>query len=678
MSENRLHLETSPYLLQHKDNPVHWRPWGTAAFGEAHTTDKPILLSVGYAACHWCHVMAHESFEDDHTADLINELYIPVKVDREEFPHVDALYQKALQMMGEGGGWPLTMFLTPDGTPFFGGTYFPLEERYGRPGFKDVLSKIALAYHGKPEVIADNGKRLKMGLYQIYTSSLSGDLNPDILVNLANQIMPMMDRDQGGLKGAPKFPMTPVFDLLWQAGNHPSFKDKTANADDMIDAVTTTLDNLCQGGIYDHVGGGFARYSVDDKWLVPHFEKMLYDNAALISLLTKAWVKTKNPLYQSRVTETIRWLEREMITNGAFAAAQDADSEGVEGKYYVWQKSEIEKLLTKDEANLFCHVYDITDDGNWEGNNIPNRLHTMAALSKDEEHLLSAAREKLLNQRLTRIPPLTDDKILADWNGMMITALTEAGTIFNQPSWIKLAEEALKNSLKILKPDQQLFHSWRDQKHGPLALLSDYAWLAFAASSLFEATNNHDHLALAESLSEKVISSFQSPEGSYYLNAPESLDIMMPLMDASDNVTASPQAIFLMVLTRLYAFTGKQPYFDAGEKLIKAHGGDITQHGFSHASLITASHYFYEHVSFIIVGNRKDKTVQNTIAAIYDLALDHKIIQLVDEGEKLPDNHPAFGKETSEKGCVFICTQNRCSTPITEINTLSDHLKDFI
>lgn len=677
MSENLLHLETSPYLLQHKDNPVHWRPWGTTAFGEAHTSDKPILLSVGYAACHWCHVMAHESFEDDHTADLINELYIPVKVDREEFPHVDALYQKALQMMGEGGGWPLTMFLTPDGTPFFGGTYFPPEERYGRPGFKDVLSKIALAYHGKPEVIADNGKKLKMGLYQIFTSSLTGDLNPDSLPRLAEQILPMMDRDQGGLKGAPKFPMTPVFDLLWQAGNHPSLKDKTAKADDMIDAVTTTLTHLCQGGIYDHVGGGFARYSVDDKWLVPHFEKMLYDNAALVSLLTKAWVKTKNPLYQARITETIQWLKREMINNEAFAAAQDADSEGVEGKYYVWQQDELETLLSKEDADLFINTYDIAKEGNWEGHNIPNRLNAINALSDENEARLVTICEKLLKHRQKRIAPLTDDKILADWNGMMITALCETGTVFDHDDWIDLAENAFKASLKILMPDQQLFHSWRDQKHGPLALLSDYAWLAHAATSLFEATKKTDYLTHAETLTGKVLSSFQSPEGSYYLNAPESLDIMMPLMDASDNVTASPQAILLMVLTRLYAFTGKQNYFDAGEKLIKAHGGDMNQHGFSHASLITASHYFYHHVTFVIVGEKHDEKTVTALKAIYDLPFDHKIIQLIDENQKLPENHPAHGKENSPTGTIFMCSQNRCSTPIMDTTTLAKQMKEF-
>lgn len=678
MSENLLKYETSPYLLQHEDNPVHWRPWGTKAFGEARELDRPILLSVGYAACHWCHVMAHESFEDNHTADLMNELFIPVKVDREEFPHVDALYQKALQMMGEGGGWPLTMFLTPDGTPFFGGTYFPKEERYGRPSFKGVLSKIAMAYHGKPEVIADNGKRLKTGLYQIFTSANSGAVAPSLLTDTAAKILPMMDRQKGGLKGAPKFPMTPVFDLLWQAATNPHLTKKQGPHTDMRSAVLETLTHISQGGIYDHVGGGFARYSVDDRWLVPHFEKMLYDNAALISLLTKAWVQTGDDLFKRRVDETIQWLAREMITEGCFAAAQDADSEGVEGKYYVWSKDEIMAILGDDDGAFYCQHLDISAPGNWEGHNIPNRLWSPNALSDESETRLSVCHATLLATRQKRIPPLTDDKILADWNGMMIVALADAGFHFNRPEWVKMAATAYEGVQKILQKESRYHHSWRADKHGTLALFSDYAWLALAGLTLYQASFDKTHLEAGLAFLDDIPNRFKAPDGTYYQNAPESLDIMMPLLDASDQVTASPYAVCLNAFAHAYALTGNNDYRRCADDLIHAHGGDMTDHSFGHASLITASHHYHTSVHIVIIGDPHDDAVKAALNAVRQLPTDHKIVQLVSKDADLPADHPAHGKGDQPTGTIFVCTQNRCSAPLDDASNLYNHIKDFI
>ncbi|MEK9723471.1 MAG: thioredoxin domain-containing protein, partial [Rhodospirillaceae bacterium] len=403
----------------HKDNPVHWWPWGEEALAAARDQDKPILLSVGYAACHWCHVMAHESFEDDATADAMNALFVNIKVDREERPDVDSVYQTALAMMGEHGGWPLTMFLTPDGEPYWGGTYFPPTSRYGRPGFRDVLSSVANAYAGQQERLQTNIAQLRQGLERMARPEGGGTLTAGTLDSVATALLRAVDPMTGGTMGAPKFPQPALFQYLWRAfgrSDSPLFRD----------AVTLTLDNICQGGIYDHLGGGFARYSTDDMWLAPHFEKMLYDNALLIDLLTEVWRTTASPLYEVRVRETVAWAMREMTAEAggavAFASAYDADSEGEEGKFYVWEAAEIDAALGAD-AEAFKKTYDVTVLGNWEGRNILNRSAGLQLGDAATEAALAQSREKLLSIREKRVWPGRDDKVLADWNGLMIAAL---------------------------------------------------------------------------------------------------------------------------------------------------------------------------------------------------------------------------------------------------------------
>src|SRR5690348_17105124 len=389
---NRLGEETSPYLLQHKDNPVHWRPWGEAALAEARATGKPILLSVGYAACHWCHVMAHESFEEEATARVMNELFVNIKVDREERPDVDAIYMGALHELGEQGGWPLTMFLTSDAEPFWGGTYFPKEQRYGRPAFVSVLNEVARVYRDEPDKVRQNADVLKDRLKPGHHVSASAPPSEEMLADLGRRLVQAIDPANGGIRGAPKFPQPQFFGFLWRAGLRYGFANP-------LEAVDLTLTHIAQGGIYDHLGGGFSRYSVDERWLVPHFEKMLYDNAQLVELLALAHARTGKPLFATRARETVAWLAREMTApGGAFAASLDADSEGEEGKFYVWSLAQVEQALGKDDAALFARHYDVTESGNFEGHNILNRL-TREPTDAATEDRLAAMRAKLLAVR---------------------------------------------------------------------------------------------------------------------------------------------------------------------------------------------------------------------------------------------------------------------------------------
>ncbi len=432
---NRLGEETSPYLLQHKDNPVHWRAWGEAALAEARATGKPILLSVGYAACHWCHVMAHESFEDAATAEVMNELFVNIKVDREERPDVDAIYMGALHELGEQGGWPLTMFLTSDAEPFWGGTYFPKEQRYGRPGFVSVLNEVARIYRDEPDKVRTNADVLKDRLKPGHRVSASDPPSEVMLADLGRRMVQAIDPVNGGIRGAPKFPQPQFLSFLWRSG----IRYGLANP---LEAVNLTLTHIAQGGIYDHLGGGFSRYSVDERWLVPHFEKMLYDNAQLIELMTEAWRESKSKLFAQRVAETVDWLLREMRSEGAFAASLDADSEGEEGKFYVWSLAEIQKLLGETDAKLLAEIYGVTEEGNFEGHNILNRLGSIEFRDEETENRLAELRKTLFERRKGRIRPGFDDKVLADWNGLMIAALANAAEVFDQPEWLAAAEAA--------------------------------------------------------------------------------------------------------------------------------------------------------------------------------------------------------------------------------------------
>jgi uncharacterized protein YyaL (SSP411 family) len=569
MSANLLGTQTSPYLLQHKDNPVHWRPWGPEAFAAAKAEHKPILLSVGYAACHWCHVMAHESFEDDATAAVMNRSFISIKVDREERPDVDAIYQSALALMGEQGGWPLTMFLTPDGAPFWGGTYFPPSARYGRPAFKDVLAGVAETWAERPEKIDVNVAGLGDALARLSDVPEGDALSLPSVEEMARRMAALVDPVDGGLRGAPKFPQPSLFRFLW----HSSLR---TGAVEPRRAVLLTLERLCQGGIYDHLGGGFARYSTDPHWLVPHFEKMLYDNAQLIELLTEAWQATQDPLFAQRVDETVAWLQREMRAEaGTFAATLDADSEGSEGRFYVWDAAELRALLPPDQAAAFMRSYDVRPGGNWEGRTILNRSHGAAELSEPE---LAACRAILFKARSARVRPGRDDKVLADWNGLTIAALARAGFAFDRPEWLTLARAAFDGVVTLLGDGDRLGHAYRLGQRQTASVLDDYAAMARAALTLFEVSGEACYLESARRWAATADALFADPVGGgYYFTPADAADLIVRTRSAHDTAVPSGNGLMAEVLVRLHLLTGEAHYGAQARRLFAYFSG-LTQH----------------------------------------------------------------------------------------------------
>lgn len=657
---NQLSAETSPYLLQHKDNPVHWLPWGPDALSRAKAENKPILLSVGYAACHWCHVMAHESFENQATADIMNRLYINIKVDREERPDIDTIYMSALHALGEQGGWPLTMFLTPDGEPFWGGTYFPPEPKFGRPGFPQVLEEIARLYTQEPEKIHGNRDALKNALSQV--EDTSGQPPLDMVLAVANQLMGVMDMDKGGLKGAPKFPQTGLLDVLWRA--HIATGNQELGA-----AVTTALSQMCEGGIYDHLGGGFARYSVDADWLVPHFEKMLYDNALLIDRLTEVWQETKTPLYATRIEETVEWISREMTTDGgAFAASIDADSEGVEGKFYVWTASEIDAELGT-EAPWFKEQYDVRQDGNWEGNNILNRLPLIGQILSDDENIkLKNLRQKLFDKRASRIAPGLDDKVLLDWNGLAITAIANASLVFKRDDWRALSQTAYRFVTESMKRNGRMHHAYRAGRLQHRAMSDGLANMAAAALSLFEATMDWRYVDDAQGFITELDAHYWDDEnGGYFYTADDAEALLVRTRTAADDATPAANGTLPGLLVRLYALTGDEHYRDRADQLILAFGGAVTKNAFPHGSWLASLDTAVNLTQIVIIGEKADAGRDALKETVLDLSLPTGLLLALEPGADLPDGHPATGKTMIDgKATAYVCTGPVCSAPVTD------------
>lgn len=510
LNANRLGDETSPYLRQHETNPVHWQPWRPEVLAAAGTSNKPIHLSVGYAACHWCHVMAHESFEDDEVAALLNEHFVNIKVDREERPDLDNIYQRALAALGGQGGWPLTMFLTPRGEPFWGGTYFPKEPNFGRPGFKQILIELSRLYQNDQEKVAANVGAISQALENQAARSTTAAPPHNLIERVADALFEHMDKINGGLSGAPKFPQAGLIELYQNA------YIKTGNSDHQY-TYETALVGLCQGGIYDHIGGGFSRYSVDEKWLAPHFEKMLYDNAQILTCLTTAWRISKSPLFEARARQTIGWLLSDMRNKeGGFTSSFDADSEGEEGTYYVWTADEIKDILM-GEFGMFAPAYDVTETGNWEGKVILNRLQLKNWQGGPQEAAHAKNLARLYEARTARQRPGWDDKILTDWNGLMIGSLTEAAMTFAEPTWLEAAKTAFDFICAALGRDQnRLFHTFRSGRAHVTGMAEDYANMASAALTLSEATGDISYTAKACAWADVLEEDFAAENGGFF------------------------------------------------------------------------------------------------------------------------------------------------------------------
>jgi uncharacterized protein YyaL (SSP411 family) len=672
---NRLGKETSPYLLQHADNPVHWWAWGPEALAEAKRTAKPILLSVGYAACHWCHVMAHESFEDEETARVMNDLFVNIKVDREERPDVDAIYMAALHELGEQGGWPLTMFLTSDAEPFWGGTYFPKQARYGRPAFVHVLKEIARVYRNDPTTVRQNAEALKARLTSKFDAGKGALPSDAALADLARRLLQLVDPNRGGIRGAPKFPQPQFFNFLWRAG----LRYGLANP---LEAVELMLLHIAQGGIYDHLGGGFARYSTDERWLVPHFEKMLYDNALLVELLTEVWRETKSPLFAQRINETVDWVLREMVTEeGGFASSLDADSEGLEGKFYVWSFEEIGEVLGPEDAKIFAAIYDVTPQGNFEGHNILNRIISLEPSDAATEAQLVTMRAKLLTRRAERIRPGFDDKVLADWNGLMIAALAKAADSLGKPEWLTTAKRAFAFVSIRMTSDGRLLHCYRAGEAKAPATATDYANMIRAALALANVTGDASYVERARQWTQ-ILDRHYWAEGhdGYYLAADDTSDLIVRTINALDDATPNANATMVSNLMALYLWTGDERYRDRAEATLRAFAGDLGRNVFSHTGLLAGA-IDVNRPAHIVIVMPEVADVRPFRRALAQVSLPGAVVQEVREsiveGGALPESSPAHGKMAiGGKPTAYVCIGPQCSAPVTDPAALVEVMRE--
>lgn len=583
---NALADENSPYLLQHKDNPVQWRPWGEEALALAKSEDKPIFLSIGYSACHWCHVMEHESFENEAIAAVLNEHFVPVKVDREERPDLDAVYMNAVQAMTGRGGWPMSVFLTPELKPFYGGTYWPETARRGMPGFDQVLEAVLAAWRDRRAHADQMAAELTERLVELATSGASDEapLGVELLEGAGRQLERTFDPSHGGFGGAPKFPHTSDLGLLLRLA-------RRTGRQAWLDMVRTTLTRMAAGGIYDHLGGGFARYSVDERWLVPHFEKMLYDNALLAGTYADAYALTCDGEFRRVARETLDYVLRDMTgPDGGFFSSEDADSlpeddpagRAEEGLFYTWKPEEIRKALGEDEADLFCRVYDVTPIGNFEGRNVlslPKAVATQATLlgldPAELERDLAAWRSKLAAARDKRPRPGRDDKVVVAWNGLAIDALARAGAVFGEPRYVGAAARAADFLLGAARDaDGGLTHTWRGGRAKVPAFLDDYAALANGLVTLYEASFDERRLEQAADLLDVVLRKFACRDGGgFYFTADDAEPLIVRQRDLTDNATPGGNSLAATALVRLGKLTGQARYLDAAQSVFRAAAG---------------------------------------------------------------------------------------------------------
>jgi uncharacterized protein YyaL (SSP411 family) len=667
---NRLADETSPYLLQHKDNPVDWYPWGPEALERARAEDRPILLSVGYSACHWCHVMEYESFEDPQTAALMNEHFVCIKVDREERPDIDSIYMAAVRGMTGHGGWPMTVFLTPEGAPFYGGTYYPPEPRHGLPGFTQVLAALADAWKERRGEVDRSAAEISESLQRGIPRGAAGALSTSILDRAAHHLATRFDARWGGFGGAPKFPQPMTIEVLlrhWKRTAGPEALQMAAH----------TLRRMHAGGMYDHVGGGFARYSVDARWLVPHFEKMLYDNALLVQAYTHAFQATGDPEFREVVEETLGFVLREMTgTEGGFYSAFDADSEGEEGKFYVWTPDEIDAVAGRDDGALVRSYYGVTAEGNFEGRNI---LHTPqepveaaadAGVTVAElKGALDRARPKLYAARAKRVPPGRDDKVLTSWNAMMLHAFADAARVFGRADYRDAAERSADFLLRALRPDGALLRTYKDGRAKIGAFLEDYALLADALVALYETTFDARWLREAHALAGQMLERFwDDGQGMFFDTARDAEKLVVRPRDVYDSATPSGNSAATLVLLRLSELTGEERFRAVAERVLASFADSLSRFPGAFSHLMTAlDRYLAVPQEVAIAGRPGDEDTEALLAVVRRAYLPNTAVALrrPDEGEN--EQIPLLRGRTAIEGkaAAYVCERFACQRPVT-------------
>jgi len=677
---NRLIDESSPYLLQHARNPVDWYPWGEEALARAREEDKPIFLSIGYAACHWCHVMEHESFEDEGVADFLNRHFICIKVDREERPDLDDIYMTAVQMLTGAGGWPMTVFLTPDLKPFFGGTYFPPDDRYGRPGFKNLLSRMVDIWANRRADVLKSADEIANGLMgRSMPKRAPGAIGEDLIENAVRELERSHDVQWGGFGGAPKFPPSGSLALLLRHYRHTG--EQRA-----LDVACHTLDRMASGGLYDQLGGGFHRYSVDERWLVPHFEKMLYDNALLSQVYLEAYQVTGRSSYRRIARETLEYAARDMRDEaGGLHSSEDADSEGVEGKFYVWTPDEIEEVLGKEDAELFCGYYGVTSGGNFEGKNILHVPQADEAQAKkrglEVEALrsrLAGMREKLLAKRAGRVRPGKDDKVLTSWNGLMISAFARGAQVLEEKRFGRIAAEAAAFVLGHMMRNGQLLRSYRKGKTRQPGFLDDYAFFATALLDLYETSFESKWLEAAASVADQLVEAFwDEEEGSFYFTSQAHHDILTRVKPTFDGAEPSGNAMSTLLLFRLARYLDRADYRDKAERVLAHYASMLREAPRAFMNMLCAVDYCLrpDH-EIAIVGSPDDRATHDLLAVVYARFLPNRILALLEpdgagEGGVAPLIPLLQGKRmVNGRPTAYVCRNFACQEPVTSADEL--------
>jgi len=674
---NRLAGETSPYLLQHAHNPVDWFPWGPDALARAKLLDRPIFLSIGYAACHWCHVMERESFEDATTAAVLNDRFVSVKVDREERPDLDQIYMAAVQAMTGGGGWPMSVFLTPDGRPFYGGTYFPDEPRHGMPSFRQVLEGVDRAWREQRSEVEGAGVRLVEALVaQNRVSSVAADPTPATLEAATAAIEASFDPRTGGWGNAPKFPQPMTIEFL--------LRRHVASGDDRPLAIARrSLDAMADGGIRDQLGGGFHRYATDPVWLVPHFEQMLYDNAQLARVYVHAWALTGDSRYRSVAEGVLAYMERELATaDGAFAASQDADTDGVEGLTFTWTAAEVNEVLG-DDAPLFSEAYGVTGGGNWEGVTILSRVRSDAELSADRGSSpdemgarLASARARLFERRRERSQPARDDKALAAWNGLAIGAFATAGRLLGERHWTEAAERAANAIVAgLLGPNGVLRRSWKDGRAVGQGVLEDSTHLAEGLLQLYESTFDERWFTTARALMDRVLERFADPAGGFLDTADDHERLVTRPKDLQDNAVPSGNAMAAFVLLRLAAWTGEGRYRAAAERAIRTVAPHVERYPTAFAQWLSAIDLaLADAVEIAVVGDPAGAATRRLLEPAVSGYRPNQVLAVAADGdasavELLHGRVAIDGQPTA-----YVCRNFACRLPVTDVGALRREL----